>query len=64
MIPQGQVAAERGQEHGPNLHAVCRYDAERQGERKCHDQPEQDLRDPVHVWPMSAVSTRETDWVG
>jgi hypothetical protein len=30
------------------LDAVCRYDAERQGEGQRHDQAEQDLRDPVH----------------
>ena len=43
-----QVAAEGGEEHGPNLDAVRRYDAERQGEGQRHDQAEQDFRDPVH----------------
>ena len=43
-----QVAAEGGEEHGPDLDAVRRYDAERQGEGQRHDQAEQDLRDPVH----------------
>src|SRR5215471_14833118 len=43
----GQVTAECGEEHGPNLDAVCGYDAEGQGEGKRHYQAEQDLRDPV-----------------
>src|SRR5262249_1627215 len=44
----GQVTAECGEEHGPNLDAVCGYDAEGQGEGKRHYQAQQDLRDPVH----------------
>src|SRR5215471_6184520 len=44
----GQVTAECGEEHGPNLDAVCGYDAEGQGEGKRHYQAEQDLRNPVH----------------
>jgi hypothetical protein len=46
--PPGQVAAERGEKHGPNLDAVRRDDAERTGEGQGHYQAEQDLRYPVH----------------
>jgi hypothetical protein len=39
----GQIAAERAEEHGPNLDGVCGHDAERQSEGKRHYQAEQDL---------------------
>jgi hypothetical protein len=39
----GQIAAERGEEHGPNLDCVCGHDAEGQSEGKRHYQAEQDL---------------------
>jgi hypothetical protein len=44
----GQVAAERGKQHGPHLRAARSHDSERAGEGQGHDQPEQDFRDPLH----------------
>jgi hypothetical protein len=44
----GKVTAECGEEHGPNLDAVCGYDAQGQGEGKRHYQAKQDFRNPVH----------------
>src|SRR5262249_9914728 len=44
----GPVAAEWREGAGPNLDAICGYDAECQGEGKRHYQAEQDLRDPVN----------------
>ena len=46
--PPRQIAAQRADEHVANLFLADAGDAKRAGDGQHHDQPEQDLRDPLH----------------